>query len=264
MKTNYDVFAPMNNSNNSHVGRFRRPALSALVPLVLYAGLAPMSAHAFLDERTPAMPVETVLPVPAAAAALSAHADAGMVTGDLTHPAWQMPYPGPFGQMPLSDVLIAHVVPTIGRAIELNGASALLDRRVNAIKGLSRLETLQHIARENQIKILVQGPIVTLSENNALGKTDTAILPIERTWHIPAGHLLSTAILEWAKEWNWNLIWQADVDYRISAPIVLTGDFLQTVGQVLDAYKSSNRPLWGDWNREQKILIVREPTNRER
>lgn len=82
------------------------------------------------------------------------------------------------------------------------------------------------------------------------------------SWTIERGTMLSTSMLEWAKKWGWELIWKADVDYRISADIHLQDTFLGAVGDVLEAYSSSNRPLWGDWNDEQKVLVIHEPNAR--
>jgi len=244
------------------------------------------TAHAFVDERTKPAPAVAATPETNASAQVApqvvsptstqtfavsttgASQDVrGSLKGDLNKAAWQQLYPGPFGQMPLSDALIAHIVPVTGGAIQLNGSPALLERRVDVAKvdSLSRIDSLARIANVQNIDITIQGSTVILAAVGAapeLAQTPfVPIVPVGRTWTIPAGAMLSGAILDWAKEWDWNLIWQADVDYRISAPIVLTGDFLDTVGKVLDAYRLSPRPLWGDWNREQKVLVVREPGN---
>jgi len=259
---------------NTYDRRIKNIAGSAVA---LAAVLMPFcSAHAFIDERTPPQPVElpAVQPVQQHPETTAAAERTGMVWGDVGDQVWRSPYPGPFGQMPLSDALIAHVVPILGRAIELSGQAALLDRRVTISKDVaySRLESLQQIARTQNIDIVVRGSVVTLGDIGMSGATAAAVeqatpqitFPITKTWVIPSGVMLSGAMLDWAKEWDWHLVWQADVDYRISAPIVLTGDFLQTVGQILDAYRTSNRPLWGDWNSQQKILIIREPGSRDR
>ena len=306
--------------------------------MILAGGMIPMAAGAFVDERTPPPapviqtppPVAPIVPfsIPGvkskpvvAAATVNSAAPAG-VTGDITDSAWNTPYPGPYGQMPLADALIAQVVPVVGKAIELSGSPELLTRRVNLVNGSNRLDTLKTMASGEGIGIAINGTTVTLTgsgapiQNNTFPKpvmpattvaavpavvpastTPPAVIPAVtsnplpvvsgtvttpiggtvttpiaiakpmkaiKTWQLQSGTMLSTAMLDWADKWGWKLIWKAEVDYRIAAPITIDGDFLDAVGQVLDAYKAADRPLWGDWNDEQKVLVVREPSNRDR
>lgn len=253
---------------------------------VLVGGLLPMGAQAFIDERSkPASPsvevaetaaalaVEVPAPVaPVAPKAVAVALQAG-VTGDVTGKAWQMPYPGPYGVMPLADALIAQVVPVVGKTIELNGSVELLSKKVNVIKGANRIDTLRNMATNEGLGIVIQGNLVSLSGSGAprlaqagvhTSQMPAEVVKVTKTWHIDTGSMLSTAMLEWAGQWGWKLIWKADVDYRISAPITLDGDFLENVSTVLDAYRGSDRPLWGDWNEQQRVLVIREPSNRDK
>jgi len=258
-----------------------------LLTFSISAGVAltPISmVHAFVDERTSAAsPMMAVESAPTSNAselsgvqlfAVPDTADAGLtprvpkaVQADLSDSAWKQTYPGPFGQMRLADVLIAHIVPVVGQAITFHGTLSLLDKKIEIAKRepISRIDSLIRIAQLHHIDMTVQGTTVALSETGkgsvmpTAALSDTTAQVGERTWRIDSGVMLSSAMMDWAKQWGWVLIWQADVDYRVAAPIVLTGDFLDTVGQVLDAYKVSARPLWGDFNREQRVLVVREP-----
>lgn len=276
---------------------FRRSVLCTMI-----AGcFLPVSAYAFVDERTPAPPAppEIVAPTLLVPAATPPEAPAVIpgvtetaspvftspvaealqsgVRGDLSAPAWQAAYPGPYGQMPLADALIAQVVPVVGTAIELNGDPALLNTSVVVGQGASRQSTLESLASNHGLTIFLQGTRVTVasgktpSQGEILAQAGPATPepvapPPEPTkvWHIPKGSMLSTAILEWANEWGWELIWRADVDYRIAADIRLDATFLDGVGKVLEAYRAGNRPLWGDWNDEQKVLVIREPNSRDK
>lgn len=276
----------------------------------------PLSAHAFIDERTqqktpeptalvveevvstppapikaPIMPVvsETVAPQPVPPQAVSVQAG---VRGDFSDKVWQTAYPGPYGQMELADALIAQVVPAVGGAISLSGPQDLLSKKVNVPQGLNRIDTLGHMAQEHQLGIVIQGKTVSLmgatsahnpsnhvpiivSETTVATAVDTAVATVDttggepvtvttapqtKTWDIPVGMMLSTAMLHWAEQWGWTLIWQADIDYRIAAPIHIEANFLDGVSQVLAAYRQAHRPLWGDWQEQQKILVIREPS----
>lgn len=266
------------------------------IGLALVAGgLAPMAAHAFLDERTPAPPppapvaqvapaviAPTLIAPVAPPAAPAAPAATASVTGDFTNTAWASAYPGPFGSMPLADALIAQVVPVVGGAIELDGPPELLTRQVVVPTGATRRATLQAVADGHALSINITGNKVTLASNQS------SVLPVSQagavatvvaagaqaqpdlpppepvmSWQIPKGTMLSTAMLEWANKWGWELIWKADVDYRIAADISMNETFLNGVGKVLEAYRAGNRPLWGDWNDDQKVLVIREPNNRD-
>lgn len=259
--------------------------------------LAPFAAGAFVDERTPPPPpAPVVAPVlqptavptlePAVVPGLNAGPSAPAIPAavafepgvmvDVMRPEWHTPYPGPYGQMPLADALIAQVVPVVGKAIELNGPPELLNKRVTLVKGADRITTLKNMANAERLGIFVQGELVTLASGNTPlpasagaatfggGHQVAEPLKITKTWHIEPGTMLSTAMLDWASQWDWKLIWQADVDYRIAARINVDGDFLDAVGEVLDAYKRADRPLWGDWNEDQRLLVIREATSRDR
>lgn len=209
-----------------------------------------------------------------------------IVTGDLSSAVWQSPYPGPFGKMPLSNALIAQIAPAVGGAIQLNGSDALLDRHVIVPQGLSRADTLREASKQSNININVTGKKVTFSEaatsiagtpapvaSVASRHVATAVIPgvteqvaqpqpipePKKTWHLKEGDMLSTAMMEWSKEWGWTLIWNASVDYRIAAPITINETFLGGMGKILSAYKRAQRPLWGDWNEQQKVLVINEP-----
>lgn len=232
-------------------------------------------------------------------------------------PIWKTMYPGPYGEMPLADALIAQIVPTVGAAIELNGPLALMTKKVVVPKGQDRISTLNALASKSGLNISLSGTTVTASGSGAQmpaqivaqstpiaplaaesiststaasasdpvstirvtevtvkgtesinGGAPQPIVPavhhITKQWKIAQGEMLSVSIQKWAEQWNWKLIWKADVDFRMVAPLTLDTDFLDGVGQILDAYRFGDRPLWGDWNELQRILVVREPSIRAR
>lgn len=297
-----------------------------LVIALAIAGLAPWSAHAFIDERSKPKQDDSaaaweqlgVSKKPSAAAATKSSTDNGSqakkegrlatistesattvspasiqlssaapsygVSGDFSQPMWQTKYPGPYGKMNLSDALIAQIVPVAGAAIELSGQPDLLDKKVVVGKGLNRKDTLQDMAEQASVSVTVNGTIVSISAepvvSTATARTAEtshkaksgfadASIPVQvappakpkesKTWKIDPGTMLSTAVMIWADQWGWKVVWQAQIDYRIEAPISLSGDFLDGISEVIEAYQSSNRPLWGDWNDTQKVLVIREP-----
>jgi len=180
--------------------------------------------------------------------------------------------------MPLADALIAQVVPVVSRAIEMNGPAELLGAQVTVPQGMNRRETLKQMARAHHLGIMLQGGVVSLASGNTPGQFGSKPANLEsnqitapatpvkvtKVWHIDQGQMLSTAMLDWATQWNWKLIWKADIDFRIAAPVTLEDNFLEGVGQMLDAYKNGDRPLWGDWNETQKVLVISEPSRSRR
>lgn len=82
---------------------------------------------------------------------------------------------------------------------------------------------------------------------------------LRKTWNLSSGSMLSSEMSAWAKQWGWNLVWNAEMDYRIATPVTINDTFLGGVQQILNAYRHSDRPLWGDFNDKQKVLVISEP-----
>lgn len=205
------------------------------------------------------------------------------VMGDINAPVWSEPYPGPYGKMPLADALIAQIVPAVGGAIELNAQPSLLGKTVVVPHGANRISTLSQLAKTENIGVMIAGNTVSLASPEMaavapafMGGSNTVVPGVDvtnsqmsqtqplratKSFSASKGTMLSSALLEWAKQWGWDLVWKADVDYRIAAPINLNDDFLGVAASLLDAYRDSNRPLWGDWNESQKVLVIREPSS---
>jgi len=242
---------------------------------------APVAAkhigHAPTHREAPASVVPSVIPAkPAPAHSVftpqAVPFQAG-VRGDVHQSAWQGRYPGPYGSMPLAAALIAQIRPVVGRAIEINGPEGLLAHPVFVEKGKSRIETLRQMAMAADVGILIQGNAVSLASAGTPGPShlDGRIqtqpvasaepLVVKKDWDLKVGAMLSTELMQWAQDWGWRVVWKANVDYRIAAPIHVHDTFLGGVGQVLDAYKNGNRPLWGDFNKAQKVLVIREPSS---
>ena len=73
--------------------------------------------------------------------------------------------------------------------------------------------------------------------------------------------MLSGSMEEWAKQWGWRLVWKVSNDFRIASPVEINDDFLGGIEKVLEAYRTTNNPLWGDAHEAQKLLVITSPNN---
>jgi len=309
--------------------------------------------------------------------------DQGTVSADMSSPAWQGEYPGPFGSMRLAEALIAQIVPISGGPVELDIPAKMLTRYVTIQTGMTRQVTLQDMARVHKINLTIVGkkvsvrdleqapvavapkktsepvsamtsgasptaaapatptPATTTGSTSTAGatvekktqdvpsgitittipaaahasaaapqsvtapgaenssaatptaatptaatptanaarsvplgtkkidaQTDKPVAPSEpvaipvapvkvtKRWELPAGSMLSACLEKWAKTWGWKVLWRVDKDFRIASSVEIDDDFLGGVARVLEAYRATRHPLWGDAHDGQKLLVI--------
>ena len=286
---------PANQHFQSQLGR--TGARLAPLALAVCAAFVSVQAHAFVDQRSqqqepaaaaPAAPVaahkapEKKAVKTSAPVAKKRIAQSSDVRGDLSAPAWDEAYPGPFGQMSIASALIAQVVPVVGGTVQFAGPADLLSRTTYVSHGATRLDVLQTAVKTANVAVDLKGNVITLSstgEAPVSAATPAQALPaasatpeqmaqmaqsaepvaIKKIWNLTPGAMLSSELTAWAKQWGWNLVWNADMDYRIATPVTINDTFLGGVQQILDAYRDSERPLWGDFNDKQQVLVISEP-----
>ena len=72
--------------------------------------------------------------------------------------------------------------------------------------------------------------------------TVTATEPaVVEKWTAERGEYLSGVLARWAKRADWNLVYESDADYRLSADGVVEGDFKAAVSRMIEAY-GQNKP----------------------
>lgn len=58
-------------------------------------------------------------------------------------------------------------------------------------------------------------------------------------YYLPKGEMLSHALRKYVKAQGWNdLIWDLDYDYKIEAPISMSGDIVQAITDLIKTYQS--------------------------
>lgn len=93
-------------------------------------------------------------------------------------------------------------------------------------------------------------PVMTPSEGQA--------------WRAVTGITLKETLKTWASGVRcesgsspyWTVIWPTPVNYRIDAPLVLTGNFESVVVQLFELYKAAEKPLYATANRYQCLVYV--------
>lgn len=76
---------------------------------------------------------------------------------------------------------------------------------------------------------------------------------------------LYRTLSRWSSTAGWQLIWDAERDFRIESDVHLTGQFLTVLGIVLDTLRDSDYPLQAIVNsRTQVVRIVRHMDHRKR
>ena len=51
-------------------------------------------------------------------------------------------------------------------------------------------------------------------------------------------------------------MWKVDKDFRIASTVEIDDDFLGGIARVLDAYRATSHPLWGDAHEGQRLLVI--------
>lgn len=60
----------------------------------------------------------------------------------------------------------------------------------------------------------------------------------------------------WAKDAGWQLIWNANVDYPISAGMSIEGDFDYAVNEVCRASQYTNNKIIGEFHPKNKVIVI--------
>lgn len=78
-----------------------------------------------------------------------------------------------------------------------------------------------------------------------------------KVWSLqPEDKRLSLALLRWAQQAGWQLVWEAERDFLIDSSLHLSGDFLKSVGTVMQSLASTDYPLQAKANRNTLTLRI--------
>lgn len=72
----------------------------------------------------------------------------------------------------------------------------------------------------------------------------------------PADKRLSVALTRWAQQAGWQLVWAADRDFLIESNLHLSGDFLKSVGTVMQSLADTDYPLQAKANSATLTLRI--------
>lgn len=105
--------------------------------------------------------------------------------------------------------------------------------------------------------------LVITSKHGSSSKTPDPV----RTWEITRSKSLRTTIEDFAKQVNWQVIWDTqNVDYPILANAVLTGDFAGKNGvlnQLMISTQQRDFPLMAKWQGHNVVRIIRRGSQRK-
>lgn len=78
-----------------------------------------------------------------------------------------------------------------------------------------------------------------------------------KVWSLqPEDKRLSAALHRWAQQAGWQVVWEADRDFVIESSLHLSGDFLTSVGTVMQSLASTDYPLQAKANRSTLTLRI--------
>jgi len=78
-----------------------------------------------------------------------------------------------------------------------------------------------------------------------------------KVWSLqPEDKRLSLALLRWAQQAGWQIVWEAERDFVIDSSLHLSGDFLKSVGTVMQSLASTDYPLQAKANRSTLTLRI--------
>ncbi|WP_353980873.1 TcpQ domain-containing protein [Salinicola endophyticus] len=88
-----------------------------------------------------------------------------------------------------------------------------------------------------------------------------AIAPVTQAraipeWTLDTGQSLREGLDEWSTRAHWRLVWSADYDYQLRAPLRFSGDFLAALQSVSETYRRAKRPLYVDTYPSQRLVVV--------
>lgn len=79
-----------------------------------------------------------------------------------------------------------------------------------------------------------------------------------RVFYVLKGHTLQDTVNRWARESGWELQWDLDRDYNMTAPAVVFGDFSVQGGaldQLLRTMRNSDQPLKAQFSRNGVVVV---------
>lgn len=75
-------------------------------------------------------------------------------------------------------------------------------------------------------------------------------------WAVLAGSSLKQTLQGWADAAGWSLVWDNPVDYKVRASVTFSGDFLDSVGRLVDAVYQTNPELAATIYRGNRVIHV--------
>lgn len=67
---------------------------------------------------------------------------------------------------------------------------------------------------------------------------------------------IKKALQRWAKDSGWQLIWNADVDFPVSASMTIDGDFDYAVNEVCRASQFTDSKIIGEFHPKNKVIVI--------
>lgn len=77
-----------------------------------------------------------------------------------------------------------------------------------------------------------------------------------QSWQGQVGSTLHDVVDAWTKKAGWILVWEPEIDYLMSAPVVFQGCFADVITSLFNAYKQVDHPFEVLGMTQQKTLVV--------
>ncbi len=110
-------------------------------------------------------------------------------------------------------------------------------------------------ARSGTVSFTALNPVLGVTELSGIGQDNNiTVIP---TWTIlPNDRLISNTLYRWAKQANYQLVWDSKADFEISAGGEIKGSFRQAMNEVLKSFQKSANPIQANWYKNKVIVIT--------
>ncbi|WP_169719720.1 toxin co-regulated pilus biosynthesis Q family protein [Novosphingobium acidiphilum] len=84
---------------------------------------------------------------------------------------------------------------------------------------------------------------------------------VEEEWAARANEPLSSTLTAWAQRAGWEVVWESDADFRLSAGATITGDFPSAADRLLSAFARTTPHLKAKFYNSNRVLRVWDERN---
>lgn len=107
------------------------------------------------------------------------------------------------------------------------------------------------------LKVSSSTPIVKTPVKPLISTTLTTPNKDSGVWEIKlSDKTIKKSLQRWAKDAGWQLIWNANIDYPISASLAITGNFDYAINEVCKASQYTDNKIIGEFHPKNKVIVI--------